>query len=376
MTDTFERAIITAKQALEGCGMAKLGVAVVLHTSVPDDAPVDEQDALEQARAVSASLGRLGYEAVTMAFAAEAPEPGGDALRSLMAGRIADALKKARPRFVFNLVETVSASGAWSCLAPALLTRLGLPYTGSPPGAVFLTTHKIAAKMLLRKSGIATPPWVSVENPDSFAEGRYILKPLYEDASVGMDQSSVGWFLAPAQLAERLRAASESGGCAHFAERYVEGREFSVALIGDGGRPRILPPSEIRFYGYEALGRHRIVDYRAKWDVDSFEYRNTRAVHRFSERDDALLSQLRAISEACWTLFGLRGYARVDFRVDESGSPWVLEVNCNPCITPGASGFLSAARVGGLSFDDVVRLIAEEALADPDEEPAMERIGT
>jgi D-alanine-D-alanine ligase len=356
--------------------MAKLGTAVVLHTSVPDGAPADELDALDQARAVSASLIRMGYDALEMPFAVEAPVPGGDMLRRLTEGSLADAVKKARPKFVFNLVETVSASGAWSCLAPALLTRLGLQYTGSAPGAIFLSTHKIAAKMLLRKSGIATPPWVTQDNPDSFSEGRYILKPLYEDASVGMDQSSVGWFTSSAQLAERIRAASEAVGCPYFAERYVEGREFSVAMISEGGLPRILPPSEIQFSGYEALGKHRIVDYRAKWDAASFEYHNTRATHRFPEEDGVLLTKLRAAAMACWTLFDLRGYARVDFRVDESGTPWVLEVNCNPCITPGASGFLSAARVGGLSFDDVVRMIADEALADPDEEPVMERIGT
>jgi D-alanine-D-alanine ligase len=52
----------------------------------------------------------------------------------------------------------------------------------------------------------------------------------------------------------------------------------------------------------------------------------------------------------------------VDFRVDAAGQPWVLEINCNPCITPGESGFMSAAGVSGLTFDDVVRRIATEAL--------------
>ncbi len=356
--------------------MAKLGVAVVLHTSVSDGAPRDELDALDQARAVSAALNRLGYEAVEMPFSVDLPAPGGDALRRLAESPLAGALRKARPNLVFNLVETVAASGAWSCLAPALLNRMGYTCTGSPAGAIFLTTHKVAAKMLLRKCGIPTPAWVTPDNSGAFTEGRYIVKPLFEDASVGVDQSSVDWFSSPEQLKARLMSASGTFGCPHFAERYIDGREFSVAMISEGGLPRILPPSEIRFYGFQARGRHRIVDYRAKWDTDSFEYRNTRSVHRFSLKDRALIAQLCDIAAACWARFDLRGYARVDFRVDESGMPWVLEVNCNPCITPGASGFLSAARIGGLSFDDVVRLIVDDALTEPEDEPAMERIGT
>jgi D-alanine-D-alanine ligase len=65
------------------------------------------------------------------------------------------------------------------------------------------------------------------------------------------------------------------------------------------------------------------------------------------------------IARRCWPLFGLRGYARVDFRVDESNQPWVLEINANPCLSPDA-GFVAAASQAGLSYRQVVERIVQD----------------
>ena len=345
-------------------------VAVVLHSSLPEGAPKDEMDVLQQASSVSLALSRMGYEVLEMPFSMDEIPLDGDVLRRLTQGRLAGALRAARPRLVFNLVETVRSTGMWSYLAPALLERMGLSYTGSSPGAIFLTTHKIAAKLLLCRLGIATPPWVTIDRQDQYREGgTYIVKALYEDASVGIGQSSVVRFSGRDGIAPHLTRVSEETGLEHFAEEYIDGREFSVAMLGDGGQPRILAPAEMRFHGFGEMRKHRIVDYIAKWEVESFEYQNTRAVHRFPPEDFRLIARMRAIAGECWEKFGLGGYARVDFRVDGAGVPWVLEINCNPCITPGESGFLSAAGVSGLTFDDVVRSIAAEALDEGGEHP-------
>ena len=74
-----------------------------------------------------------------------------------------------------------------------------------------------------------------------------------------------------------------------------------------------------------------------------------------------MIEQLRDLSKRCWSLFQLRGYARVDFRVDEAGQPWVLEVNTNPCISKQA-GFLAAAAQAGLKQSDVVDRILADSL--------------
>lgn len=338
-------------------------VAAVLYSSLPDGAAADDLDGLLQADAVAAALRRMGYDVREIPFDLGAAPPGRGAKERLAEAPVARALRAAAPCVVFNLVETVFGTGRWSYLAPALLERLGLACTGSSAGVIFLTTHKIAAKLAMRRLGIPTPPWATGTRTDQFRAGeRYIVKALYEDASVGIGPNSVVRFSDAGQLAPYLGSRLEETGREHFAEQYIDGREFSIALLGDGGEPQILAPAEMRFRGYEEKNRPRIVDYRAKWETGSFEYTNTFSVHRFAPEDGALIAEMRAISLACWARLGLRGYARVDFRVDPSGRPWVLEINCNPCITPGGSGFLAAAAESGLGFDEVVRRIVAEAL--------------
>ncbi len=144
-----------------------------------------------------------------------------------------------------------------------------------------------------------------------------------------------------------------------FAERYIEGREFNLSILEGRQGPEVLPVAEIRFVDYP-LDRPRIVDYEAKWLEGSFAFAHTprRFVEDATEAD--LASDLRRLAADCWRLFGLRGYARVDFRVDEAGRPWVLEVNANPCLSPDA-GFMAAAAQGGLTATDVIAMIAEIA---------------
>jgi D-alanine-D-alanine ligase len=145
-------------------------------------------------------------------------------------------------------------------------------------------------------------------------------------------------------------------------ESYVEGREFNLALLeGPGRRPQVLPPAEIQFKSFPD-GTPRIVGYAAKWEDDSEEFARTPRRFDFPEGDRELLDSLRQLALRCWSLFGLRGYARVDFRVDAQGLPWVLEVNTNPCLSPNA-GFLAAAERAGLSPTEVIRRIVEGALS-------------
>ena len=129
-----------------------------------------------------------------------------------------------------------------------------------------------------------------------------------------------------------------------FAERYIEGREFNQAVLAG----ELLPMAEIRFVEFPD-DKLRIVDFRAKWEEDSFEYTHTLRSFDFAAADQPLLEELRAVARRCWDVFGLSGYARVDFRVDGDNRPWVLEINANPCLSPD-SGFYAAAERAGLSF--------------------------
>ncbi len=328
--------------------------AAVLFERVPAGASFDEQDVLVEVATVSRALRALGYEPVELPL-------------TLDLRRAAAALRRLAPRFVFNLVESLEGQDRLSHLAPALLDFLGLPYTGARTEAFFLASNKLWSKERLRGAGILTPEWLPVQGPElpqpSFAPP-YIVKSVWDHASIGLTGASVAGDAR--SLAEELRhRAAGLPERSLYVEAFIEGREFNLALLqgertGQPGVPQVLPSAEIEFRSFPE-GKPKIVDYAAKWQSESAEYRQTPRRFDFPERDAALLDALRRDALACWRLFGLSGYARVDFRVDSSGRAWVLEVNVNPCLSPEA-GFLAAAGRAGMDATQVVQRIVEGCL--------------
>ncbi|MGA2035451.1 MAG: hypothetical protein ABSG68_24650, partial [Thermoguttaceae bacterium] len=112
------------------------------------------------------------------------------------------------------------------------------------------------------------------------------------------------------------------------------------------------PPAEIDFSAFPP-GKPRIVGHRAKWEADSFEYQGTPRRFDFPAEDRPLLDRREELARACWRLFRLRGYARVDFRVDGRGQPWILEINTNPCLSPDA-GYAAALAQAGISLEQAI----------------------
>jgi D-alanine-D-alanine ligase len=263
------------------------------------------------------------------------------------------------PLFVFNLVETVSGTGRFIHLAPSLLDALHIPYTGSGTEAMFLTSHKLCAKRILKAGGLPTPEAFTQEELKKLnhVKGQFIIKSLWEHASVGLNDTSVVTVESASELAHYLNEQASHDG-EYFAEAYIEGREFNLSLLASDNEPLVLPPAEIRFDAYPE-GKLRIVDYRAKWEEDSFEYQHTPRSFEFPQKDKPLLNLIKDMARTCWKIFGLHGYARVDFRIDSFNRPWILEVNANPCISPD-SGFFAAATQAGLSFNDVVLRIIKD----------------
>jgi D-alanine-D-alanine ligase len=319
----------------------------ILHGEVSPDAGQDEQDTLVQLDSISRALAELGFTPVAVPL-------------SLNIKQVASELRKLNPKFVFNLVESVEGQGQWIHLAPTLLNFLNLPYTGAGKDAIYLTSNKLLAKNFLKAAGVPTPPWTTRQNvlsePISF-EPPYIVKSVWEHASIGMDESSV--FHDKDQVNPLLESRIEKLGGEWFVEQYIPGREFNLSILASKDGPQVLPPAEIRFVDFPD-DKPKLVDYRAKWDEASFEYQNTVRSFEFSPADGALLSNLKAIAIQCWQLFNLRGYARVDFRVDERNRPWVLEVNINPCISPD-SGFVAAAARAGFGYADIIQRIVTDS---------------
>ncbi|MBU6442905.1 MAG: D-alanine--D-alanine ligase [Alphaproteobacteria bacterium] len=318
---------------------------LVLHSDVAPDAPPDELDTLVTAEAVLKALAANSHRAARAAFV---PDPA--ALKAVTA----------QADVVFNLVESVGGNGLAACVAPALLEQLGLRYTGSPAAAIALTGDKPAAKRILRACGLPTPDWAEPPRWDGLGAARMIVKSATEDASVGLDDAAVVADCA----AVRARAAASAArfGGRWFAESYVEGREFNIAMLEGPDGPCVLPIAEMRFVDW-AAGRPKIVGYAAKWDEASPDATGTVRVFGLEAREPALAAALRELSLKSWALFGLKGYARVDFRVDEAGAPMILEINPNPCLEPLA-GFGAAAAEAGLGYGALIARILDAATDD------------
>jgi D-alanine-D-alanine ligase len=310
----------------------------LLHDASAAQGRPDAADVLAEARCVASALADLGYEAPIV--------PVGLDLSALER-----SLAKLAPRVVFNLVESLEGRGSLIHVVPALLEALALPFTGCSAVAQYCTSNKLEAKRRLLAAGIPTP--------ESFAAGtgagRWIVKSVWEHASLGLDDSSV---LEDRAAVERTLAARarEFGGL-WFAEAYLPGRELNVAVIASPLGPKVLPIAEIRFRNFPA-GKPQIVGYAAKWHTESFEYRNTA---REFVADPPLVARATELALRCWELFELDGYARIDLRVAEDGAAAVLEVNANPCLSPDA-GFAAALAQARIDFKAAVAWLLEDAL--------------
>ncbi|MCI0651222.1 MAG: D-alanine--D-alanine ligase [Planctomycetes bacterium] len=326
----------------------------IMHDRVPEDAAPDAADTLVQRACVESALAALGHEA----FAVQC---------SLDLEQVRRQIVAEPPDCVFNLVESLGGRDSLLPLAPLLLDALGVPYTGSPALALVLTTNKLLAKKRMLELGLPTPPWVVAASggagggASATPSGTYLLKAVGEHASKGIDDQAVVEVEAGSDLAGCIREHARRLGAPCFAEKFVAGREFSVALLERAGGVQVLPASEIDFSAFPAE-KPQIVGYRAKWNPESEEYARTPRRLDFPPADRALLAALGERALACWHAFGLAGYARVDFRVDAEGSPWILEVNANPCLAPDA-GYCAALQKARIPFETAIAEILAAALA-------------
>lgn len=322
------------------------GIVALLHERFDAAARPDELDALTQADEVSAALLARGQRVERVAV-------------GLDLGALKSAIGAVNPQLAFNLVESLGGNGALIAAVPAMLAGLGIPTTGCDAAALNLSSHKLMAKRWLRRHGITTPDWVAGDSLTTVAGGRWIVKSVWEHASLGLDDGCV--VNGAAAIRSRMADSRRTFGGDWFAERFVDGRELNVSVLEIDGRPQVLPIAEIEFEGY-APDKPRIVGYAAKWQPDAVEYHATRRV--FPLLPVALAGRIRDLAIECWTIFGLSGYARVDIRLDAAGTPWILEINANPCLARDA-GFCAAAEADGIDQGALIGLIVSAAVSRP-----------
>lgn len=296
------------------------------------------RDVLVQVEAIEEALRDLGHRGVRMPFTKDLD----NFLR---------AIREQGVSMVLNLCETVDEDPRLSGHPAALLELVGIPLSGSPSMALMVTTDKLTTKRILQACNICTPRYTVCDGLGGFdASGlRYpvIVKPRYEDASIGIDQESI--FQNEGQLTRGVSRLSEQFGTV-LIEEFIEGREFNVSLLGYP-TVRPLPVAEIDFSDFPKH-LYPIVGYRAKWNKGSFEYHHT--PRKFpGDLPGAIVEEITITAAKCFHVFMLRDYGRIDMRLDAQGRLYVLEVNANPCLSPDA-GFAAATAKAGMYYTQVV----------------------
>ncbi|HAM09000.1 MAG: hypothetical protein A2X05_15610 [Bacteroidetes bacterium GWE2_41_25] len=301
----------------------------------------DELDVIDQVDHVEKGLRELGI----------------DAYRKGITDKFMDevnALVLEKPDFVYNLVESINNKGELNYFVPALLNLNSIPYTGNSHEAIFMTTSKVLSGRMMKMAGIPNPECYLPSQMNLLKPGKkYILKPIWEDGSLGITADSV--FVCKPGYEEKLKGLSDSHW---FIEEFIDGREFNMSVFSGSNGPEVLPVAEIVFVGYDET-RPKIIDYKAKWEMDTFEYDNTVRDFPGEKLDSDIMNKLRKVTLDCWHLFGLKGYARVDARVDGNNNVFVIEINANPCIQPNG-GFMAATRTGGYNFPEVLQRIIDD----------------
>jgi D-alanine-D-alanine ligase len=336
--------------------LTSISRVVIAHNPVGAEADPSTSDVLAQVDLVAAGLDALGIPHQTVAVPDWRPWL---ALADCNGGNGAGTA-------IFNLMESPPGRPEALLGAAAALELMGLPFTGSASGVLWVTTDKLATRAVLAAEGLPVAPGGRLD-PDCPSllcrvPGPWILKPACEDASLGLEGDPV-CATPEAAMARARDLASRFPGQAVVAETFLPGRELNVSLLAgaDGDDcVQVLPIAEILYEDFPE-GMSRVLGYEAKWDEGSFACIHT--VRHFPDdpADQGLLARAGEISRAAWRIFGLKGYARIDLRLDASGDPHILEVNANPCLAADA-GFMAAAERAGLSARDVVERILKDSV--------------
>ena len=276
--------------------------------------------------------------------------------------RVFTNLNRADPDFVFNIAEGLHSPSRES-LIPALCDMRGTPYTGSGPFTLSACLDKSRAKQILSYFDIPTPGFSILSNLNGDIDAisyPVILKPLLEGSSKGIRNDSVVWDRR--DIIKKARELISDYDQPVIAEEYLPGREFTVAIIGNGSRLRVLPIVEVIFDALPA-GTNPIYSYEAKWIWD----REENPLDIFSCPADLTEEEKRSIEDVCIRAFkalGCRDWCRIDVRLDEKGVPNIIELNPLPGILPNPesnSCFPKAARAAGISYEDLILTVLDEA---------------
>lgn len=267
---------------------------------------------------------------------------------------VRNAVVEWRPDIAFNLLEEFGGVAVYDQNVVSYLELLRLPYTGCNPWGLMLARDKALSKKILFYHRISVPEFAVF--PTGRAVKRHkrlafplIIKSLSQEGSVGISQASI--VDNEDKMRERVAFIHKSVGTDAIAERYIEGRELYVGVLGNM-RLQVFPPWELFMDGMPGEVRH-IATERVKW---SPKYQRKYNIASGEARDlpAGIAERLRSLSKRVYRALNLSGYARMDLRLDPSGKIYVLEANPNPQIARGED-FAASAEKAGMPYPVVLQ---------------------
>ena len=269
-----------------------------------------------------------------------------------------------RPDFVFNIAEGLHGVSREAQI-PAMLEMLRIPYLGSDPLTLGICLDKARTKEILSYHKVPTAGFSVISSMGQFEDVRLkfpaIVKPLHEGSSKGIYNSCV--VRNPDELANEVKIILDTYNEPALVEDFLPGREFTVAMLGNGDDVQVLPIVEIKFDALPA-GVNPIYSYEAKWIWDQ---RDTPLdVFECPARiDDSLTQEISRVCRDAYRVLNCRDWSRIDVRLDSHGRPNILEINPLPGILPNPednSCFPKAARAVGMSYNQLINTVLDIAV--------------
>jgi D-alanine-D-alanine ligase len=272
---------------------------------------------------------------------------------------IRQAIEEWKPTIVFNLLEAFDNVNLFDQNVVSYLELLRIPYTGCNPRGLLLARDKSLSKKLLAYHRVPVPEFAS------FRRGRairvpprlkfpVIVKSLTQEASIGISQASV--VSDEEHLRKRVEFIHESVGTHAIAERYIDGRELYVGVIGNE-RLQVFPVWEMHFKKMVEGDNWPIATERVKWST-KYQQKHGIATDKAKELPEGVELAVGKMAKRVYRSLELTGYARIDLRMDEGGRLYVLEANPNPQIAYGED-FAESAEHGGTKYEALIdRIIA------------------
>lgn len=324
-------------------GALTIGLIYNLKKGIKTDV-IDEEaeyDSIETITAIKSALASKGHNVVLLEADKALPEK----------------LRNTQIDIAFNIAEGLEGR-CREAQVPVMLDFFGIPYTGSDSMTLLVALDKALAKNILSPLKIRTPKFALFNPGDKLRKPRLqypaIIKPNAEGSSKGISDNSIA--KSYDELREILERNFRMYNCPMIAEEYIDGREFTVGVLGNKGDMRVFPPMEIIFRRKNDQN-FNIYSYNVKQNYKEYiEYKCP------ANLTPELEKEMVRMSETIFKALGCRDSARIDYRMSEDGKIYFLEINPLPGLAPGYSDYPMLAESSGVGYVELINGILSAAL--------------